>query len=264
MKKMEQHILFFDIDGTLVSEKTGKIPESAKESIKRARENGHLLFLNTGRTLPQLSEKLLTLGFDGQVCGCGTLIRYKEEILFHQSLGKGLSREIAEDLERLCLDSILEGSKYIYHKRENELPFVESLKGSLNIKGGIRFFDDEDLEFDKLVVWNNPGGRFQPFHEKYKDTFQFIQREEAFYELVPLGHSKATGMEFLLQHLKLSKEHAVAVGDSTNDREMLMAVEKSIAMGNSNPVLFDLVDFVTRDVDEDGIAWGLRHYGLIP
>ena len=44
-------ILFFDIDGTLLSHRTLQIPESAKRAIRKAKENGHLIFINTGRTI---------------------------------------------------------------------------------------------------------------------------------------------------------------------------------------------------------------------
>ena len=42
--------LFFDIDGTLLSEVTHTVPESAKLALKKAREKGHLVFINSGRT----------------------------------------------------------------------------------------------------------------------------------------------------------------------------------------------------------------------
>ena len=42
--------LFFDIDGTILSEVTGKIPESASAALQKAHDLGHLLFINTGRT----------------------------------------------------------------------------------------------------------------------------------------------------------------------------------------------------------------------
>ena len=43
--------LFFDIDGTILSEVTGKIPESASAALQKAHDLGHLLFINTGRTI---------------------------------------------------------------------------------------------------------------------------------------------------------------------------------------------------------------------
>ena len=48
---MKKSVLFFDIDGTLLSEKTGKIPESAVQALHEARRRGHMLFINTGRTI---------------------------------------------------------------------------------------------------------------------------------------------------------------------------------------------------------------------
>lgn len=41
--------LFYDIDGTLLSEKTRRVPESAVQALKEARRQGHLVFINTGR-----------------------------------------------------------------------------------------------------------------------------------------------------------------------------------------------------------------------
>ncbi len=41
---MNNKIMFFDIDGTLLSEKTHSIPESTITALKKAKENG-ILFL---------------------------------------------------------------------------------------------------------------------------------------------------------------------------------------------------------------------------
>ncbi len=46
---MEQYMLFFDIDGTLLDEKEGIVPESTVRALHQAKKNGHLLFLCTGR-----------------------------------------------------------------------------------------------------------------------------------------------------------------------------------------------------------------------
>ena len=62
-------ILFFDIDGTLITD-DGKryFPDSAKEAIQKARENGHLAFINTGRVFCNVTEEIRSAGFDGFVC----------------------------------------------------------------------------------------------------------------------------------------------------------------------------------------------------
>ncbi len=48
--------LFFDIDGTLLSEITKEIPQSALDALKKTAEKGNLTFINTaapGRSCPR-------------------------------------------------------------------------------------------------------------------------------------------------------------------------------------------------------------------
>ena len=52
-------ILFFDIDGTLISETSGEIPESTKTALKKAQENGHITIINTGRTRALIGRRLI-------------------------------------------------------------------------------------------------------------------------------------------------------------------------------------------------------------
>ncbi|MCI9136809.1 MAG: HAD hydrolase family protein, partial [Lachnospiraceae bacterium] len=46
---MSRKILFFDVDETLMDGRTQRIPDSAVKAIIEAHENGHLIFINTGR-----------------------------------------------------------------------------------------------------------------------------------------------------------------------------------------------------------------------
>ena len=60
---MRKKVIFFDIDGTLITEDTQIIPESTILSLKKAKENGHLLFINTGRTYCSIPNKINDLKF---------------------------------------------------------------------------------------------------------------------------------------------------------------------------------------------------------
>lgn len=55
----------------------------------------------------------------------------------------------------------------------------------------------------------------------------------------------------------------MAFGDGGNDKQMLQHVSLAIAMGNAGDELKSIADFVTKDVDDDGVAYALKHYGLI-
>ena len=71
---MDRKALFFDIDGTLLSEITHKVPESAAHALEKARKKGHLVFINSGRTFCLTREFLNLVETDGCLCGCGTYI----------------------------------------------------------------------------------------------------------------------------------------------------------------------------------------------
>ena len=91
--------------------------------------------------------------------------------------------------------------------------------------------EDENFGFDKFVIWTNPDSDMELFRQEIGKCFSIIDRGGGFYENVPLGFSKATGIATILDKLGISIENAYAIGDSTNDLPMLQAVPNSIAMG---------------------------------
>ena len=80
--------LFFDIDGTLLSEKTRRVPDSAKEALKQAREKGHLVLINTGRVYPHLTQIRSQVDADGFLCGCGTYLEIQGKKVLHHVIGR--------------------------------------------------------------------------------------------------------------------------------------------------------------------------------
>jgi len=264
---MKPNIIFFDIDGTLLSEKTFTVPDSAKEAIIQAQDNGHLVFINTGRPILEIDDCIKELNFDGYICGCGTYIEFKNKELFYRSLGISLSKQIVSKLKECHIDAILEGKKGVYYDNDiniysSEVLRIKARHTNLGFYKG-QTFDDPEIDFDKLVIWTNESSDFEAFHKEFENMFEFIHRSEDFYEIVPLGFSKASGIEYLIEQLDIPHENTYAIGDSTNDLSMLEYVKNSIAMGNSHPLLFDLVSFVTKDIEEDGIAYALNHYNII-
>ena len=89
-------LLFFDIDKTLLTPYPWTVPDSAKQALKEARYNGHLLFINSGRTYTMIPEIIKEMGFDGYVCGCGSQIYMNEELLFSSSIPNPLCRKTTE------------------------------------------------------------------------------------------------------------------------------------------------------------------------
>ena len=50
---------------------------------------------------------------------------------------------------------------------------------------------------------------------------------------------------------------------TTNDLPMLSYTKESVAMGNSHPLLFDLVTYRTKHIKADGIEHALKHFHII-
>ena len=203
---MKPNIIFFDIDGTLLSEKTFTVPDSAKEAIRKAQDNGHLVFINTGRPIIEIDDCIEELNFDGYVCGCGTYINFKNEELFYRSLGTNLSKQIVSKLREYHIDAILEGKKGVYYDMNiysEEVLRIKDRHTEIGFYKG-QTFDDPDIDFDKLVIWTNESSNFEAFHKEFENTLEFIHRGENFYELVPLGFSKAIWYKIFNRALRYS------------------------------------------------------------
>ena len=127
----------------------------------------------------------------------------------------------------------------------------------------MRSWYSPDLAFDKFCIWCDEPVKFNLFKVKYGEMFDVIDRGDCMYEVIPKGHSKASGIEFLMSHLHIPHENTYAFGDGANDLPMLRYVKHSIGMGNADGGVPEIVSFLTRDVDEDGIEYALKHYKII-
>lgn len=269
---MERKIAFFDIDGTLTSEIDGSIPQSTRASIRAARENGHLMFINTGRCMQNVEKRFLEIGFDGVISGCGTNIYCEENGVLKEKLYVSQTHdtilEIVKHARQFRLDLLFES------KREVRFDMVHPLI----TKGGIRQYEQfvkrnydmshdpeaKDFTSDKFVVWFEDIHDLEPFRRVSDKHFSCIDRGGNFREFVPHGYSKATGIQWVLDYYGLPLQAAYALGDSNNDLPMLSYVQNSIVMGNATPAtLFSQASYVTANSSENGIWQALKHFHFI-
>lgn len=263
----DKKILFFDIDGTLITD-DGKrtLPDSAKEAIRLAREKGNLTFINTGRVFVNVEDFIREVGFDGYVCGCGTYIISQGEILLHHRLESSRCREIAYACRKYGIMAIFEHTEHTAYDKEIQgelhkeiLTYFQSMGRKL-----IDDIDSPEFVFDKFAGWYEEGtSDLKAFKRFIEKDFSYIQREGTFCELVPKGFSKATGIEFLLNYYQIPLENAYAFGDSNNDLEMLQYVPNSIAMGNCTPEVEQIASYRTDTVLGNGIYNAMKHFRII-
>ncbi len=82
-------------------------------------------------------------------------------------------------------------------------------------------------------------------------------------EILPLGISKATGVEEIARPLGISDDEVVAFGDMPNDVPMLLRAGHGVAMGNAHPEAVAAADEVTSPNTEDGVARVLERWWSI-
>lgn len=263
---MREAALFFDIDGTLLSEVNGEIPDSALESLKEARRNGHKIYINTGRTICNIPPVLRRMEFDGYLCGCGTYILCGDEILFFSSIPYEDGKKYIDKSAKCKIEGIFEGVDDIY--LTNRVTRFERLESSRRYFGmrGLALetsIENKNFIYDKILIYTDEQSKTEEFFECITPELDIIDRGSGIYECIQHGYSKATAIEYVLNVLGMEKDQAYVFGDSSNDLSMFQYADHTIALGDHDEVLEPYTEFVTKTVEEDGIRHALLHYHLI-
>lgn len=274
--------IFLDIDGTLVNDKL-IIPESAILAVRSARENGHLVFICTGRPKALIFPEILEVGFDGIIGSAGGYIEIDQEVLFHDLVKKEDLEHVVNFFNKHNIEFNLESnigiytsknakqhSRSIFERIQNANPDVkeEMEKGFKSLQD--TFIECEDPirdDINKITFFGSelPIDRIK---EEFASKFTVIPSTIAAFgessgEVSILGVNKATAIEKLINHLNIKKEDTFGYGDSWNDLEMLEFVQYGIAMGNAQEAVKKVANDVTDTHDEDGIYNSFKKYGLI-
>jgi Cof subfamily protein (haloacid dehalogenase superfamily) len=72
--------------------------------------------------------------------------------------------------------------------------------------------------------------------------------------------TKATGLEFLSEHLGFTRERTVAFGDGENDIELVDWAGYGVAVENAHEQVKEVADLVCPSVDEEGVAQVIESY----
>ena len=93
-------LLFFDIDGTILSDRTYKIPESAIKAIKLAKDNGHKCFLCTGRSYG-MTKEVSNAGISDAVITNGMGVIMDDQPLILHSIPKQVVKKTLDLIDEM-------------------------------------------------------------------------------------------------------------------------------------------------------------------
>ena len=273
---MAGKIIFLDIDMTLVGRK-GTIPEFAVSAVRAARAAGNRVYACTGRCKAEMYQPIWEMGLDGMIGGNGAYVEDDGQAIYDRNLDPAVEREQVDWLVEKGIGFYLETNPGLYC---NDLFFpklAEHVMGACTPatleqghKGFPLMIETDELYRDDVKKISFLMEDFVDLDElarHYKGrsttrTWGVRSDTHEFGEFGQVGITKSAAVAKLLEHLGETREDTIAFGDSTVDIDMFELCGYSVAMGNASEDCKAAADYVTDDVDEDGLARAFEKLGL--
>ncbi|MBS6547259.1 MAG: Cof-type HAD-IIB family hydrolase [Butyricicoccus pullicaecorum] len=258
--------IFFDIDGTLLSFQTHQVPESTQRALWLLREQGVKLFVATGRppkTAGYLRE-VFDFDFDGYVTMNGQYCLVGDQVIHEQYIPSESIASLLPYLEKkqIACDFIELDRLYINLHNEFTDQFAALIGSNVDVIGPV---------VDVRCALKNKVYQLSPFISEAEEPefFRHLPGCKAarwtplFTDVIPEDGGKPVGMDHMIRHFGIAPEEVMAFGDGGNDLDMLVHAKIGVAMGNAVDAVKAAADYVTTDVDHDGIWNALVHFGLV-
>ena len=240
------YAFFLDIDGTIL--KDGQMSPAVADAIRKAQEMGNRVFINTARTYHGIPPVIRHFPFDGFVASYSTTI-IAEGGVFHS---KAFDRDTLYDFVKYSFDKGLDADFL------GEDKFL-SVNPSRTPRIAMECAEDIRERYPRAVI--NKIGVYGPPVEEVVSFFgerSSVYLFPHFFECVPKGYTKATGMEMLCDRFGIPIENSVAIGDTIHDYDMIARAGYGVAMGNGQDELKAKVDYVTDTLANDGVAYAIE------
>jgi len=253
--------LFLDFDGTIYSHRSNGIPASTIEALRKLHDKGILIYLCTGRSRPEMDYfDLKDLCYDGMILCNGVMIFNRDDRMIYHHPVKGQLKEKLIDLfkrKQIPIFFITRDDLFISFINETVVRIQETINSVIPHSK-----DYENEEFYMAVSFLSSNSDHEEI-QKLKDRADITYWHQGAVDIVPKGVSKKSGIDVILNMHGLKIEETMAIGDGENDIAMLRHCRIGIAMGNSEQEVKDAADYITDDIDQDGLYKALQHFELI-
>lgn len=261
---MKYKLLVLDVDGTLLNDER-EISKRTLAALLKVQQMGVRIVLASGRPTYGLMPLAKTLelgnygGFVLSYNGCQIIKAQNGEILFERRINP----EMLPYLEKKARKNGF--AIFTYHddtlitdSPDNEYIKNEALLNNLKIIKEDEFSTAIDFAPCKCMLVSDKEkaliGLEQHWEKRLAGTLDAFRSEPYFLEVVPCGVNKANTLGALLEHLEVTREEAIAVGDGVCDVTMLQLAGMGVAMGHSQDSVKVCADYVTASNEEDGVA----------
>ena len=261
---MKYKLLVLDVDGTLLNDER-EISKRTLAALLKVQQMGVRIVLASGRPTYGLMPLAKTLelgnygGFVLSYNGCQIIKAQNGEILFERRINP----EMLPYLEKKARKNGF--AIFTYHddtlitdSPDNEYIKNEALLNNLKIIREDEFSTAKDFAPCKCMLVSDKEkaliGLEQHWEKRLAGTLDAFRSEPYFLEVVPCGVNKANTLGALLEHLGVTREEVIAVGDGVCDVTMLQLAGMGVAMGHSQDSVKVCADYVTASNEEDGVA----------
>lgn len=274
-------LIFLDIDGTLVDYQN-RLPGSAVQAVRQARANGHRVYVCTGRSKAEMQQRLWDIGLDGMIGGNGSYVEDHGEVLLHQTLTREQCSNVVDWLYSRGLEFYLESNNGLFASERLEEAGRPAFLQYARMKGeedaakamirelfsGMTFGaelyrDDVNKISFVLSSYQDHLDSVKEFPDLQARTWGGKGEEALFGDLGIRETDKGIAVQALLSHLHADISDTIAFGDASVDIPMLQACGFGVAMGNGGAEIRAAADYVTDDVEADGVWKAFCHLGLI-
>ncbi len=255
--------LFFDIDGTLVSFRTHRIPQATVDALTEAKTRGVKIFISTGRPIQFITnlsqiEHLL----DGYITTNGAYCFVGDQTVCCHPIDPADVQKILQACDRFDRAAIVVGRKTI--AVYNRQPIVDKSFGE-----GLGL---TDLHFDELSnVLRQDILQVTPFitDEEEAQLMPMIPHcvggrwTKEFVDITQENADKGKGLVAMAAYEHFRIDETMAFGDGGNDIPIIRQAGIGVAMGNGGDNVKAAADYVTAAVDDEGVRKTLIHFGVI-
>lgn len=256
-------ILSFDLDMTLVDDRTNTIPQSALDAIDKVRNHYHIV-IATGRDLNLENNRFVLeqVRPNAWVHNNGTQVHIDGKCIYYRLFDKTILKRLLQYAQErgICVCAVINNVQYATNRKQLE-PILHILAGP-----GTPVWGD-CMELLNLPVQTLGLAGSDEEAEMMRKAFPELKFPSVipgiWCDIMEPEVSKVLGMQKVVEHYGCTMQDVIAFGDSMNDYELLSAAGYSVAMGNSAEKLKQIADMVTDDVDKDGIAKALEKIGIV-
>lgn len=255
-------LIFFDFDDTLFDFKAHRIPASTRTALEDlSKRSDVILGIASGRGHFSIRDGFKELPMRAYV-GCnGQAASLDDEVVLERTID-------AEDF--VSIRAALRernGSLYVINSFFG-LNLIESTTNpSILNDHSVTRLQDYGPSFSHDAPVHLMQGAFEAEHDAwFQATFthlNFYRYYNYMVDIFPKNVSKLAGIDAIAQRLGLSLADVIAIGDGDNDVEMIQGCGYGIAMGNGSAKAKAAANYVTRSIEDEGIAHALRHLNLL-